>query len=203
MEPFQVKRPCGSKTHRLHSHWQVHRWYKLGNSLEVGIVGLRTPYKFPLILGLVRLTAVSLLEGQGGQSSHKGQVSCCLPQDVLMKKKNLFSLQKHGDFPTFISSSQLENLPGDVSMNLTTISALKLTKITKHLFFHMLFSYLHRCPCASQPFPLCCFCTRSVLFCQVQTFKSRTEMKVCSLHCCTLLSVLITLFIRTPSSVLF
>lgn len=119
------------------------------------------------------------------------------------EKKNLFSLQKHRDFPTFISSSQLENLPGDVSMNLTTISALKLTKITKHLFFHMLFSYLHRCPCASQPFPLCCFCTRSVLFCQVQTFKSGTEMKVCSLHRCILLSVLITLFIRTPSSVLF
>lgn len=43
----------------------------------------------------------------------------------------------------------------------------------------------------------------TVLFFQVQKCKCGTEMKVFSLRWCTLLSVLITLFIRTPSSVLY
>lgn len=49
------------------------------HSVEVRIAEPRTPYKFPLILAPARLTAVSVLEGQDGHSSHRGQASCRLP----------------------------------------------------------------------------------------------------------------------------
>lgn len=42
---------------------------------------------FPLILGAAKVTAVSVLQGQGGHSSHRGQASCCLPLSVHMKKR--------------------------------------------------------------------------------------------------------------------
>lgn len=62
-------------------------------SVEVRIAERRTPYKFPLILALAGVTAVSVLEGQGGHSSHRGQASCCLPTELSHEK---------GGFPTFI-----------------------------------------------------------------------------------------------------
>lgn len=52
---------------------------------EVRIAELRTPYKFPLILALARVTAVSVLEGQGGHSSHRGQHPAACPQSILMR----------------------------------------------------------------------------------------------------------------------
>lgn len=80
MEPFQVKMPRGSikgtQTMFPLASPQVVQTGK--HSLEVRIAEPLTPYKFLLILALARLTAVSVLEGQGGHSSHRGQASCCL-----------------------------------------------------------------------------------------------------------------------------
>lgn len=52
---------------------------------EVRIAELRTPYKFPLILALARVTAVSVLEGQGGHSSHRGQHPAACLYSILMR----------------------------------------------------------------------------------------------------------------------
>lgn len=57
------------------------------HSVEVRIAEPRPPYKFPLIFAPARLTAVSVLEGQGGHSSHRGQASCCLPSEHPHKKR--------------------------------------------------------------------------------------------------------------------
>lgn len=106
MEPFQVKMPCGSikgtQTTLPLASPQVVQTRK--HSLEVRIAEPWTPYKFPLILALARLTAVSVLEGQSGHSSHRGQASCCLPSERPHEKG---PLQRQGWFPTFICSSQL------------------------------------------------------------------------------------------------
>lgn len=70
MESFQVKMPCGSikgtQTMFPLANPQVVQTGK--HSLEVRIAEMKTPYKFPLILALARLTAVSMLGGQGGHS---------------------------------------------------------------------------------------------------------------------------------------
>lgn len=83
MEPFQVKMPCGSikgtQTTLPLASPQVVQTRK--HSLEVRIAEPRTPYKFRLILALARLTAVSVLEGQGGHYSRRGQASCYLPSE--------------------------------------------------------------------------------------------------------------------------
>lgn len=51
------------------------------HSGEVRIAELGTPDKFPLILALARVTAVSALEGQSGHSSHRGQAPRRLPSE--------------------------------------------------------------------------------------------------------------------------
>lgn len=56
------------------------------HSGEVRIAELGTPDKFPLILALARVTAVSALEGQSGLSSHRGQAPCCLPSEHPRKR---------------------------------------------------------------------------------------------------------------------
>lgn len=87
------------------------------HSVEVRIAEPRPPYKFPLILAPARLTAVSVLEGQGGHSSHRGQASCCLPSEHPHEKG---PLQRQDRLPAFISSSQLGR------RNLTTVVSVEL-----------------------------------------------------------------------------
>lgn len=94
MEPSQVKMPCGSikgtQTTLPSASPQVVQTRK--HSAEVRIAESRTPYKFPLILALAGLTAVSVLEGQSGHSSHRGQASCRLPSERSHEKG---PLQRH------------------------------------------------------------------------------------------------------------
>ena len=91
MESFQVKMPCGSirgtQTASPLASPQVVRTGK--HSREVRIVEPKTPYEFPLILGLATLTTVCVLQGQGGHSSHRGQASCCLPSECPHEKGRL------------------------------------------------------------------------------------------------------------------
>lgn len=97
MEPFQVKMPCGSikdtQTTLPLACPQVVQTRK--HSAQVRIAERKTPYTFPLILALAWLTAVSVLEGQGGHSSHRGQASCCLVSEQPHEKG---PLQNHGGF---------------------------------------------------------------------------------------------------------
>lgn len=119
MEPFQVKRPCGSKTQTAFplASPQVVQTRKQSRSRNCRAENsLQIPFNpWP------GQANSSVSAWRAGWTVFSQGSSFLLPAlGRPHEKKYLFSLQKHGDFPTFISSSQLENFPGDVSMNLTT-----------------------------------------------------------------------------------
>ncbi|KAG7518466.1 hypothetical protein JOB18_034983 [Solea senegalensis] len=83
-EPFQVNMPCGSikGTQPMFPPAGPQVVQTRKHSLEVRIAEHRTPDKFPLIPGLAKLTAVSLLQGQDGHSSPRVKLPAVCPQTV-------------------------------------------------------------------------------------------------------------------------